>query len=139
MSTRFTAEDYDEAIRRLHEGKKQLEPDGNCCSICGDGCAAFECRFNPLVAMKYCEILGRDAKAIHDDLHELERRMGEAAGILDEEVVGSFSRIHQGLHWLCGIHQVMSQWTGPGGIVTPEAERKASESLGEREPKPPPS
>lgn len=32
----FTAKQYDAAIEALQLGKSQLEPDGNCCHICGE-------------------------------------------------------------------------------------------------------
>lgn len=134
MSFRFTAEDYDQAIERLQLGKKQLEHDGNCCAICGDDCAAFECRFNPLVAMKFCEMIGRDANSIHEDLHRLLAWMNEQGKDPDKEPSDDydftpFGGIHSGLHWLAGKYQVMSQWIGPGMIVTPEAERLAAQSF----------
>lgn len=48
----YTRLDYNRAIRILKIGKKQLQPDGENCSICGDnGHQAFECHFNPLVAL----------------------------------------------------------------------------------------
>lgn len=44
-----TEEDYDRAIENLRLGRKQLYPDGNCCSICEDtGHQAWECHHNPL-------------------------------------------------------------------------------------------
>ncbi|MEE9354762.1 MAG: hypothetical protein V3U75_04155 [Methylococcaceae bacterium] len=48
----YTRLDYNRAVRVLKLGKKQLQPDGENCSICGDnGHQAFECHLNPLVAM----------------------------------------------------------------------------------------
>lgn len=48
----FTRLDYKRAIRVLELGKKQLQPDGKNCIICGDNDhQAFECHHNPLVAM----------------------------------------------------------------------------------------
>ncbi len=128
MSFRFTAEDYDQAIERLRLGKTQLEHDGNCCAICGDDCAAFGCRFNPLVAMKFCEIMGKDAAKIHEGLHEVMELMEQEGREVPEDMQ-PFGRIHSGLHWLEGRFQVMSQWIGPGMIVTPEAERLAAQSF----------
>ena len=40
---------YLKAIENLKLGMIQLEPDGNCCSVCGDdGHQAWECHHNPL-------------------------------------------------------------------------------------------
>jgi hypothetical protein len=81
---RFTAKQYDEAIGRLVEGKQQLEPDGHCCAICGDsGHAAFECGFNPLVAMFLCREIAEQSEALHETLHYLagyDSRFGEQLG-----------------------------------------------------------
>ena len=45
----ITEDDYDRAIAVLELAKTQLEPDGNCCAICGDNDhQAWECIFNPL-------------------------------------------------------------------------------------------
>ncbi len=61
---RFTIAQYDAAIRALTEAREQLEPDGRCCTCCGDGGhQAFECGHNPLVAMEICTGIARDAKA----------------------------------------------------------------------------
>ena len=49
----FTENDYNKTIITINLAKKQLAPDGNDCSICGDNDhQAFECHFNPLVAMQ---------------------------------------------------------------------------------------
>lgn len=51
---KYTKNDYEKAIEALKLGMTQLEPDGNCCSICGDnGHQAWECHHNPL--NKHCE------------------------------------------------------------------------------------
>jgi hypothetical protein len=69
---RFTAYQYDKAIEALNDAKKQLEPDGNCCSVCGDsGHMAYECGFNPLVAVAVCKGLATDAENLHETLHFL--------------------------------------------------------------------
>lgn len=40
---------YLKAIENLKLGMTQLEPDGNCCSVCGDdGHQAWKCHHNPL-------------------------------------------------------------------------------------------
>jgi hypothetical protein len=49
----FRKEDYEKSIKDLQEGMTQLEPDGNCCAICGDNDhQAWECHHNPLVHSK---------------------------------------------------------------------------------------
>lgn len=67
---RFTKEHYEKAIKSLQEASEQLEPDGHNCACCGDsGHQAFECGFNPLVAMEMCVLLSRTATKFHDQLH----------------------------------------------------------------------
>lgn len=45
----ITKQQYQEAITNLNLAMKQLEPDGKCCSICGDNDhQAWECHHNPL-------------------------------------------------------------------------------------------
>ncbi len=67
---RFTAAQYDEAIKSLTDGKRQLEPDGDPCAVCGDGGhQAMECGFNPLVAMLLCQQIARTADEFHETLH----------------------------------------------------------------------
>lgn len=45
--------EYREAIRTLELAMTQLQPDGNCCAICGDtDHQAWECLHNPLVMAK---------------------------------------------------------------------------------------
>lgn len=69
---RFTAEQYDAAIKDLQAAREQLAPDGNCCSVCGDsGHMAYECGFNPLVAMHICKQIAEQSDALHETLHHL--------------------------------------------------------------------
>lgn len=69
---RFTANQYDQAIASLQAAKLQLEPDGNCCSVCGDsGHMAFECGHNPLIAVEICEQLAHESYQLHETLHRL--------------------------------------------------------------------
>lgn len=69
---RFTAYQYDKAIEALQDAKKQLEPDGHCCSVCGDsGHMAFECGFNPLVAVAMCKGMAETAETFHEMIHRL--------------------------------------------------------------------
>lgn len=95
MIMRFTAQHYDQAIAHLTEAKQQLEPDGNCCSVCGDsGHMAFECGFNPLVAISLC-------RAIAD----------------------SAEKLHETLHWLAGYEQSFGVQLGPRKVIAPETEQ----------------
>lgn len=46
----ITLQDYIEASSAIRDAAMQLEPDGNCCRVCGDsGHQAWECHHNPLV------------------------------------------------------------------------------------------
>ena len=46
---RPSAADYTDAIEALEDARRQLEPDGAHCSVCGDGGhQAWECHHNPL-------------------------------------------------------------------------------------------
>lgn len=68
----FTKTQYFVAIKSLLDGLRQLEPDGECCSICGSDChEAFTCGHNPLVAMVLCEKVARQSDKLHDTLHYL--------------------------------------------------------------------
>lgn len=70
--SRYTLEQYNEAIRRLQEAKQQLHADGQPCAVCGDdGHMAFECGFNPLVAMDLCREITEQSDALHETLHQL--------------------------------------------------------------------
>ena len=81
---RFTAEQYDAAIKALQDAKSQLEPDGRCCVVCGDsGHQAFECGWNPLVAVAICRTITKQADDLHETLHTLagyDTCMGEQVG-----------------------------------------------------------
>ena len=57
----FSPQNYDVAIEKLMAAKNQIEPDGNCCAICGDNDhQAWECHHNPLVmAQRMHEAEGR--------------------------------------------------------------------------------
>lgn len=49
----FTKKDYENTIETIRLAMQQLDANGNNCSICGDNDhQAWECHFNPLVAMK---------------------------------------------------------------------------------------
>ena len=81
---RFTAYQYDQAILSLQEAKKQLEPNGHCCSICTDsGHMAWECGHNPLLAVSMCQDIAISAENLHQWLHFLagyENAFGEQLG-----------------------------------------------------------
>jgi hypothetical protein len=81
---RFTVKQYDEAIEALRNARTQLEPDGDNCHVCGDsGHQAFECGWNPLVAMALCKGIASQSRILHDYLHWLagyEVNMGEPIG-----------------------------------------------------------
>ena len=68
---RFTAEQYDKAIADLELAKAQLEPDGNCCAVCGSGHMAWDCGHNPLVAVALCQRIAAESEALHETLHYL--------------------------------------------------------------------
>lgn len=62
----FTKTDYLELIERATLGMAQLEPDGNTCTICGDGDhQAFECRFNPLIMEREANTLRHSWRCFH--------------------------------------------------------------------------
>lgn len=93
---RFTIEQYETAIKALQDGMTQLEPDGDSCHICHDtGHQAWECGFNPLVAMMLCHAIAAQPHALHETLHET-------------------------LHWLAGYDQSFGEILGPARVVAPE-------------------
>lgn len=81
---RFTRQQYEKAIVSLQDAMQQLEPDGHICACCGDsGHQAFECGFNPLVAMAICRDIAKQSEQLHDTLHFLsgcDFRMGQMIG-----------------------------------------------------------
>lgn len=69
---RFTEYQYDRAIEALQDAKKQLEQEPYPCSVCGDsGHMAYECGFNPLVAVAMCKSMAVGAETLHETLHML--------------------------------------------------------------------
>lgn len=69
---RFTDHQYAQAIEALQAARQQLEPDGNHCSICTDsGHMAWECGFNPLVAVALCVNIAKESEQLHETLHYL--------------------------------------------------------------------
>jgi len=81
---RFTTGQYEAAIQALEKAKKQLVPDGQSCSVCGDcGHMAWECGFNPLLAMEMCLLISKSSEQLHEYLHFLagyESRFGVQIG-----------------------------------------------------------
>lgn len=103
---RFTAKQYDEAIKNLTDAKLQLEPDGRNCVVCGDsGHQAFECGWNPLVAVEICCSIAKEARALHDKIHE-----NRFEGTHEE-------KLHEILHWLAGHNTSMGEVCGPARIM----------------------
>jgi len=93
---RFTTQQYDKAIQALIEGKEQLNPDGKCCSICGDsGHMAWECGHNPLLAMEMCSVIAKSSNELHEHLHYL-----------------------AGHDWMFGVQH------GPAAIVPPDTQKE---------------
>lgn len=69
---RFTLQQYNQAITALLQARGQLEPDGNCCAICGcSSHQAWECGFNPLVAVVICQAIAETSHDLHQQLHWL--------------------------------------------------------------------
>lgn len=90
---KFTIEQYDAAIQALQDAKTQLAPDGDPCHICDGGeHQAWECRFNPLLAVLICETLAKQS----DELHST-------------------------LHWLAGFDTRFGMVVGPAAMVLPDA------------------
>lgn len=105
---RFTLRQYETAIAALVEAKKQLEPDGNCCSVCGDGGhMSFECGHNPLVAVALCHGMAQNARQLHDQFHALLDQM-------------QMSPLHDSLHWLAGYDQAFGVQLGPAKVILPD-------------------
>lgn len=114
--TRFTAYQYDLAIKHLQEAKTQLEPDGNCCAVCGDsGHMAFGCGFNPLVAMAICKGIADEAYKGHDELHK------EADEENTDPIIDKF---HNLLHWLAGLEIHMGEQCGPAKVIMPPVSKE---------------
>jgi len=79
------------------DAKQQLEPDGHCCSICGDsGHMAWGCGFNPLVAVYLCKHIAADSEKLHDILH-----------------------------WLAGYESAFGEQLGPAKIVMPPVDEES--------------
>ena len=73
--------DYHKAIATLNAGLKQLEPDGNNCSICGDsGHQAWGCHHNPLTLQYAANTFWRcwHCGATFTDLAEAEEHFGKS-------------------------------------------------------------
>jgi hypothetical protein len=118
---RFTASQYDQAIKALFDGRTQLTPDGHCCRICHDtGHQAWECGHNPLLAMATCEGIARAAETLHDRLHVIEEAMHDSPQ--SEEIADWREDAHDLLHHLAGHDIHMGHQVGPASVSLPEAE-----------------
>ncbi len=102
----FTKSQYDVAIKALQDASTQLEPDRYYCACCGDsGHRAFECGFNPLVAMALCKQIATEAENLHVLVHN---------NLMAEE------KLHEILHWLAGHDSIMGEQVGPAKIRVPK-------------------
>lgn len=116
---RFTAKQYDEAIKSLQDAKTQLEPDGNCCAVCGDsGHMAFECGHNPLRAMAMCRGIAKSARTVHVEHHKTAER-GDLTALPTTEV---WEKTHNLLHWLGGECSSFGEPVGPAYTFLPNPE-----------------
>lgn len=112
----FTAKQYEVAIEHLRDALTQLVPNGNGCHVCGDsGHQAFECGWNPLVAVAICRAIAERADALHEELHVL-----EASGVVGNSDTGPdgamLDRLHSFLHFLAGHDFRMGIQVGPAAI-----------------------
>lgn len=115
---RPTAYQYDEAIKRLQDAKTQIEPDGNCCAVCGDsGHQAHTCGFNPLVAMMICKGVADAALILHDKYHDRE-------GGPNKPSSDTVKRTHEFLHWLAGFDMHMGEQCGPAKVIVPPVSKE---------------
>lgn len=115
---RYTKEQYEKAIERLTAAMTQLEPDGDGYHVCGDsGHQAFECGFNPLVAVTMCRQIASRADELHEQVHTRpyeapDREPGEA-DVVDDS-------LHEFLHLLAGYDRYMGEQIGPAAIKSIE-------------------
>lgn len=110
---RFSAYQYDQAIKHLQNAKEQLEPNGNNCSICGDsGHMAMECGFNPLVAVDICNHIAKDAERFHAILHSMLDSEDDLRS--DDE-----KEMHEYFHYLAGYDIRFGVQRGPACIIMP--------------------
>lgn len=66
----ITRAEYEEARAAIDKALAQLEPDGRCCVLCQDGGhQAWECRFNPVRAMKQRDSLVEFLDEVHERIH----------------------------------------------------------------------
>lgn len=121
MIGQFRKEDYDEAIRRLQEGAKQLEMTP-WCEICSGDCWAGNCRFNPLVAFAYCE----ETKRAGEELAKLCDIL-ENPGRPLYRVAETLPLLRQLAEWMRGHTFHLGSFSGPGSVVSPWAERMNQE------------
>lgn len=143
----FTAFQYETALADLAAAKTQLVADANPCAVCGDGShMAFECGFNPLVAMRLARLAADKAFAAHFSLHAHEEGLSrvacEAEGCKEGYVLGKGAdgepeacdacngdgftdpvpdEVHNLLHWLAGFDQAFGVQLGPARVIMPAA------------------
>lgn len=108
----FTEAQYQEAIANLEAGRRQLNPDGNECSICGDGGhQAWECGHNPLLAMRLADYAANTAEKLHERLHAASDPVFERPGLMED--------FHHFLHWLAGWESSFGVQLGLRKVVVP--------------------
>lgn len=67
----ITRSEYEEARAAIDKAITQLEPDGRLCVICEDSDhQAWECRFNPVLAMKQRDRLSAFLDEMHESIHQ---------------------------------------------------------------------
>lgn len=120
---RFTKAHYERAIRDLTDAMTQLEPNGNGCHCCGDsGHQAFECGWNPLVAMALCEHIASNANNLHDKVHaQVDDR---TKPLTTRQLVDHYRLIieehHEFFHYLAGHNFRMGYQEGPARVRPPK-------------------
>ena len=121
---RFTTRQYAVARERLLDATLQLDPDGQCCAICHDtGHAAFECGWNPLLAIVMCRDIAKHAEVLHEKLHTL-CKCEEIDDEADPPTAircpvcdpGPIADVHEFLHYLAGHETHMANQVGPARI-----------------------
>jgi cobalamin biosynthesis Co2+ chelatase CbiK len=67
----ITRADYEEAIAAIEKAMCQLEPDGKPCAICkGTDHQAWECGFNPVLAVMERDRLNAFIDEVHEHIHQ---------------------------------------------------------------------
>lgn len=118
---RFTHEQYQKAIEHITDASTQLEPNGNGCHCCGDsGHQAFECGWNPLLAVAMCHDIAKRAEELHAQMHALDIEAMPLRRDVPIEVENAHGKLleelHEFLHHLAGHNTRMGEQTGPARI-----------------------